>query len=194
MLHHHRQAAIWQASVLELAAGHRLTFCAWNLLQHLGMCCAVRHNYLLHRAWQLTGLLCCPGIRPAPGYPSQPDHTEKQTMWDLMDIEAACGMGLTESCSMLPAASVSGLYFAGKCAQYFGVGKIQKDQVQSYAARKGSSVEEVEKWLGHMLKCAALLPVASCRSHVVQDVCNAISCCSQRSLSERTGRGAGNPM
>ena len=100
-------------------------------------------------------------------------------MWALMDVEAACGMGLTESCSMLPAASVSGLYFAGKSAQYFGVGKIQKDQVQSYAARKGASVEEVERWLGHMLKCAppgVELRVAQAWDLVLRGVCTPCAC------------------
>lgn len=98
------------------------------------------------------------GIRPAPGYPSQPDHTEKDTMWQLLKAEEETGMSLTESHAMLPAASVSGLYFGGKCAQYFGVGKITKDQVESYAARKGASVPDVQKWLGHMLKWVAFCP------------------------------------
>uniref|UniRef100_A0A1D2A7V4 methionine synthase n=1 Tax=Auxenochlorella protothecoides TaxID=3075 RepID=A0A1D2A7V4_AUXPR len=91
------------------------------------------------------------GIRPAPGYPSQPDHTEKQTMWDLMDIEARIGMGLTESFSMTPAASVSGLYFAGAASQYFAVGKISTDQVTDYATRKGMPQQEAERWLRSML-------------------------------------------
>ena len=69
------------------------------------------------------------GIRPAPGYPTQPDHTEKRTMWTAMDVEAGTGIGLTESLAMLPAASVSGLYFANPKSCYFAVGKIQKDQV-----------------------------------------------------------------
>lgn len=73
-------------------------------------------------------------------------------MWSLMDAEKATGMALTESHAMLPAASVSGLYFGGKCAQYFGVGKITQDQVTSYAARKGAAAGEVQRWLGHMLK------------------------------------------
>lgn len=77
-------------------------------------------------------------------------------MWQLLKAEEETGMSLTESHAMLPAASVSGLYFGGKCAQYFGVGKITKDQVESYAARKGASVADVQKWLGHMLKCAVL--------------------------------------
>lgn len=69
------------------------------------------------------------GIRPAPGYPTQPDHTEKRTMWKAMDVEAETGIGLTESLAMTPAASVSGLYFANPKSCYFAVGKIQKDQV-----------------------------------------------------------------
>merc|ERR1712060_399152 len=91
------------------------------------------------------------GIRPAPGYPSQPDHTEKSTMWELMQVEQNIGVKLTESLAMLPAASVSGLYFGGKCAEYFNVGKISKDQVKDYAARKKQPVDVVEKWLGPVL-------------------------------------------
>ena len=91
------------------------------------------------------------GIRPAPGYPSQPDHTEKATMWDLMNVEEAVGMGLTESMAMLPAASVSGLYFAAPHSQYFAVGKITQDQVEDYTARKKMPLEEVERWLRPML-------------------------------------------
>ena len=91
------------------------------------------------------------GIRPAPGYPSQPDHTEKSTMWDLMEVEANAGIGLTESMAMLPAASVSGLYFAAPHSQYFAVGKITTDQVEDYAARKKMPLEEAERWLRTML-------------------------------------------
>jgi len=91
------------------------------------------------------------GIRPAPGYPSQPDHTEKKTMWDLMKVEEEIGMTLTESMAMLPAAAVSGLYFGGKCSQYFAVGKITQDQVHTYAERKGMPIEEAERWLSTML-------------------------------------------
>lgn len=87
------------------------------------------------------------GIRPAPGYPSQPDHTEKITMWKLMNVEAETGIKLTESLAMWPAASVSALVFANPEAAYFGVGQITKEQVEDYAARKGTSVAEVEKWL-----------------------------------------------
>ena len=87
------------------------------------------------------------GIRPAPGYPACPDHTEKRTLFDLLDAEAASGVTLTESFAMLPAASVSGLYFAHPQSKYFAVGKIDRDQVEDYAARKKLPVSEVERWL-----------------------------------------------
>ncbi|MCA9771467.1 MAG: cobalamin-dependent protein, partial [Myxococcales bacterium] len=87
------------------------------------------------------------GIRPAPGYPACPDHTEKRTIFALLKAEANASMQLTESCAMWPAASVSGLYFSHPKSQYFGLGKIQKDQVEDYARRKGMSVEDVERWL-----------------------------------------------
>jgi 5-methyltetrahydrofolate--homocysteine methyltransferase len=91
------------------------------------------------------------GIRPAPGYPAQPDHTEKRTLFDLLKAEQATGLKLTESCAMWPAAAVSGLYFAHPEARYFGVGKIGRDQVGDYAARKGWTVEETERWLAPIL-------------------------------------------
>ncbi len=87
------------------------------------------------------------GIRPAAGYPACPDHTEKSTLWELLGAEAATGISLTESFAMNPPSSVSGLYFGNSDARYFNVGKIGKDQVESYAARKGLSVSVVEKWL-----------------------------------------------
>jgi 5-methyltetrahydrofolate--homocysteine methyltransferase len=87
------------------------------------------------------------GIRPAPGYPACPDHTEKRTLFDLLEAERTTGLSLTESCAMWPAASVSGLYFAHPDAAYFGVGRIGRDQVEEYAARKGMSVGEAEAWL-----------------------------------------------
>ena len=77
------------------------------------------------------------GIRPAPGYPAQPDHTEKATLFDLLDAEAATGITLTESYAMWPGSSVSGLYFAHPESHYFGVGRIERDQVEDYARRKG---------------------------------------------------------
>ena len=88
------------------------------------------------------------GIRPAPGYPANPDHTEKITMWKVLPIEQEIGIELTESLAMTPAASVSGMYFAHPEAKYFGIGKITKDQVNSLAERKGMTVKEIEKWLG----------------------------------------------
>lgn len=91
------------------------------------------------------------GIRPAPGYPSQPDHTEKQTMWKLLKADDLASIQLTESLAMLPAASVSGLYFANPEAKYFAVGKICKDQVEDYASRKGQAVDEAERWLAPIL-------------------------------------------
>ena len=87
------------------------------------------------------------GIRPAPGYPACPDHTEKRTLFDLLGAEAASGVTLTESFAMLPAASVSGLYFAHPQAKYFAVGKINRDQVEEYATRKKLPVSEIERWL-----------------------------------------------
>ncbi|XP_036236395.1 methionine synthase isoform X5 [Molothrus ater] len=91
------------------------------------------------------------GIRPAPGYPSQPDHTEKLTMWKLANIEETTGIVLTESLAMIPASAVSGLYFSSPNSKYFAVGKICKDQVEDYALRKNLSVAEVEKWLEPIL-------------------------------------------
>ena len=91
------------------------------------------------------------GIRPAPGYPSQPDHTEKETLFRLLDAEVATGVTLTESFAMQPAASVCGLYFGHPEARYFAVGPIGRDQVQDYADRKGQSLTETERWLGPAL-------------------------------------------
>jgi 5-methyltetrahydrofolate--homocysteine methyltransferase len=91
------------------------------------------------------------GIRPAPGYPSQPDHTEKPIVFSLLDAEKNTGIKLTESMAMYPAASVCGLYFSHPESRYFTVGKIGKDQVLDYHRRKGMSVEEIEKWLSPIL-------------------------------------------
>jgi 5-methyltetrahydrofolate--homocysteine methyltransferase len=91
------------------------------------------------------------GIRPAPGYPACPDHTEKPLIWDLLDAENNAGIHLTESLAMFPASSVSGWYFAHPEAQYFSVGKIERDQVEDYARRKGMGVEEMERWLSPIL-------------------------------------------
>jgi 5-methyltetrahydrofolate--homocysteine methyltransferase len=87
------------------------------------------------------------GIRPAPGYPACPDHTEKRTLFDLLDVERRTGIALTESFAMTPAAAVSGYYFWHPQARYFGVGKIGRDQVEDYARRKGLEVGEMERWL-----------------------------------------------
>ncbi len=91
------------------------------------------------------------GIRPAPGYPACPDHTEKQILWDLLDPERNAGMKLTESFAMWPGASVSGFYFAHPEAKYFAVDKLERDQVEDLSRRKGMSVAEMERWLGPWL-------------------------------------------
>ena len=91
------------------------------------------------------------GIRPAPGYPAQPDHTEKATLWSLMDVEAEADITLTESYAMWPGSAVSGLYFSHPESHYFGVGKVERDQVEDYARRKGWTVAEAERWLAPVL-------------------------------------------
>ncbi|MCA6361835.1 MAG: methionine synthase [Bacteroidetes bacterium] len=101
------------------------------------------NEQLIHEAYS--------GIRPAPGYPAQPDHTEKLTLFRLLNAEENAGITLTESLAMVPTAAVSGLYIAHAGSHYFGVGKIRKDQVEDYARRKGWSVEEAERWLGPVL-------------------------------------------
>jgi 5-methyltetrahydrofolate--homocysteine methyltransferase len=87
------------------------------------------------------------GIRPAPGYPACPEHTEKQVIWDLLDVEAHTGIELTESMAMWPGASVSGLYFSHPKSRYFVLGRVGRDQVEDYARRKGWTVDEAERWL-----------------------------------------------
>jgi 5-methyltetrahydrofolate--homocysteine methyltransferase len=91
------------------------------------------------------------GIRPAPGYPACPDHTEKTTLFNLLNAEANCGITLTESLAMTPAAAVSGLYFSHPESRYFGVGKIYRDQVKDYARRKKMEIGEIERWLSPSL-------------------------------------------
>ena len=91
------------------------------------------------------------GIRPAPGYPSQPDHTEKRIMWDFVQVEELSGIELSESLSMMPASSVSALVFAHPQSEYFAVGQIGKDQVESYAQRKGMALDVAERWLSPIL-------------------------------------------
>ena len=91
------------------------------------------------------------GIRPAPGYPSCPDHTEKETLFSLLDVEARAGLSLTESFAMYPAASVSGWYFSHPGSKYFNVGKVARDQIEDYSRRKSISVESAERWLSPSL-------------------------------------------
>jgi 5-methyltetrahydrofolate--homocysteine methyltransferase len=92
------------------------------------------------------------GIRPAPGYPACPDHTEKLKLFAMLDATRQIGVILTESLAMYPASSVSGWYFAHPESKYFGVGKIEKDQVLDYAGRKGMPLEEAERWLRPVLE------------------------------------------
>src|SRR5262249_32680137 len=87
------------------------------------------------------------GIRPAPGYPACPDHTEKRILFNLLEAESAVGITLTENFAMHPAASVSGLYFAHPDARYFAVDRIARDQAEPYARRKGVTLSEIERWL-----------------------------------------------
>jgi len=100
----------------------------------------LRNEELIHEKYR--------GVRPAPGYPACPDHTEKGTIWRLLDVQAKAGIELTESFAMWPGSSVSGFYFAHPKSRYFSLGKIGHDQVEDYARRKGMSVAEVERWLG----------------------------------------------
>jgi 5-methyltetrahydrofolate--homocysteine methyltransferase len=107
------------------------------------------------------------GIRPAAGYPACPDHTEKWSLWKLLEVEKNTGIKLTESCAMWPGASVSGLYFGHPESKYFAVGKIGRDQVVDYQRRKGLPLEEVERWLGPWLnyereQAAVSKPVCAC--------------------------------
>jgi 5-methyltetrahydrofolate--homocysteine methyltransferase len=101
------------------------------------------------------------GIRPAPGYPACPDHSEKFDLFQALQAERQ-GMKLTEHAAMTPAASVSGFYFSHAQAKYFNVGRIGRDQVESYAKRRGMSVEEVEKWLSPNLAYDAIAAGAKC--------------------------------
>jgi 5-methyltetrahydrofolate--homocysteine methyltransferase len=105
-----------------------------------GLCEGLSADDLLHEKYR--------GIRPAPGYPACPDHTEKGTIWRLLDVEAKTGIQITESFAMWPGSSVSGFYFAHPESRYFQLGKIDRDQVADYAKRKGMSLSEAERWLG----------------------------------------------
>jgi 5-methyltetrahydrofolate--homocysteine methyltransferase len=110
-------------------------------------------GYAPDEPWDVDALIAeqYRGIRPAPGYPAQPDHTEKTTLFRLLDATAQTGIELTDSLAMTPPSSVSGLYFAHPEAHYFGVGRIDRDQVEDYARRKGMAVRDVERWLGAIL-------------------------------------------
>ena len=101
------------------------------------------HDQLIHENYR--------GIRPAPGYPAQPDHTEKPPLFDLLGASDETGVTLTESCAMHPGAAVCGLYFSHPESHYFAISELQKDQIEDYARRKGMSLEEAEKWLGPWL-------------------------------------------
>lgn len=101
------------------------------------------------------------GIRPAPGYPAQPDHTEKTTLFHLLDAENHTGIRLTENYAMWPGASVSGLYFAHPESHYFGVGKVERDQAEDYAKRKGWSLAEAERWLAPVLNYTPVPAIAA---------------------------------
>lgn len=116
----------------------RKEFWAYATDEHLGAEDLIKEKYL--------------GIRPAPGYPACPDHTEKYTLFKLLDAENTTGITLTESLAMYPASSVCGWYFANPESKYFGVGKIEKDQVEDYASRKNMPVEEIERWLRPILE------------------------------------------
>src|ERR1700730_12332897 len=110
-------------------------------------------GYAEEEHWDSTGLIReeSRGIRPAPGYPACPDHTEKATLWKLLDAERTAGIRLTESFAMFPTAAVSGFYFSHPRSHYFGVGKIDRDQAVSYAHRKGMRLAEAERWLAPIL-------------------------------------------
>ncbi|MEK1924344.1 MAG: vitamin B12 dependent-methionine synthase activation domain-containing protein, partial [Rhizobium giardinii] len=119
------------------------------------------HEYVRKELWGYapdemfspTELIAEPyaGIRPAPGYPAQPDHTEKATLFRLLNAEEEIGVTLTESFAMWPGSSVSGLYIGHREAYYFGVAKVERDQIEDYAARKDMPIEDVERWLGPIL-------------------------------------------
>ncbi len=100
------------------------------------------------------------GVRPAPGYPAQPDHTEKATLFQLLGAEKRTGVRLTESFAMTPAATVSGLYLSHEKAHYFGVAKVERDQIEDYARRKGMTISEVERWLGPILNYERVVEAA----------------------------------
>ncbi|MEJ0036618.1 MAG: methionine synthase [Gammaproteobacteria bacterium] len=113
---------------------------------------SLTNDQLIHEQYQ--------GIRPAPGYPACPDHTEKAKLWELLDAEKKAGITLTESFAMYPTAAVSGWYFSHPEARYFNIGKIDRDQVEEYAQRKGMTVEEMERWLSPNLGYEPAMKIA----------------------------------
>jgi 5-methyltetrahydrofolate--homocysteine methyltransferase len=137
-------------SILVKALADRLAEAFAEYLHHRAR---VEWGYETDQQWTREDLLGerYRGIRPAPGYPAQPDHTEKRLLFDLLDAEAGTGVTLTESYAMLPTASVCGLYLAHPEARYFAVDRITKEQVESYARRKGLTIAEVEHWLSQNL-------------------------------------------
>nr|MBA2712079.1 methionine synthase [Rubrobacteraceae bacterium] len=110
------------------------------------------------------------GIRPAPGYPACPEHTEKRTLWRLLDTKANAGITLTESCAMSPGAAVSGYYFSHPDSRYFGVAEIGRDQAQDYAERKDWTLKEAEKWLAPNLAYDPVEPNANGATEVPQAI------------------------
>jgi 5-methyltetrahydrofolate--homocysteine methyltransferase len=122
-----------EAAAEYLHARVRREFWAYAPTESLSNSDLIRENYV--------------GIRPAPGYPACPDHTEKVKLWELLDVEASIGLRLTESFAMYPTAAVSGFYFSHPDARYFSVGKIDRDQAASYAERKNMTRSEAERWL-----------------------------------------------
>jgi 5-methyltetrahydrofolate--homocysteine methyltransferase len=128
---------------------HQEARAAWGF----GAAEALSHDDLIRERYR--------GIRPAPGYPACPDHTEKRTLFSLLDAPARAGITLTESCAMLPASSVSGFYFSHPEAKYFAVGRLGRDQVEEYARRKGMPLAEAERWLSPNLGYEPAAPPAS---------------------------------
>ncbi len=124
-------------ALAELMHKRARDFCGYGKTETLMMAEVIREKYR--------------GIRPAPGYPACPDHTEKPPLFALLEATAATQITLTESCAMAPASSVSGFYFNAEDSKYFAVGKLGRDQIEDYAARKGQSVEQTERWLGPYL-------------------------------------------
>ena len=147
MLHKRVRREMWGYEAAASTAGKKTCACHPDITP----CQPVALDELLAEKYQ--------GIRPAPGYPACPDHTEKAELFALLNAETNTGITLTESFAMNPAASVSGFYFAHPQAKYFMLGKIGRDQVEDYAERKGTCVKEAEKWLAPTLNYDSEQPV-----------------------------------